>query len=326
MGRNIAVVGCGHWGKNLVRNFSELGSLAAVCDPDTATAMRLASQFNSRNLTFNQILLDPEIEGVVLAVPAPLHASMAIRVMNAGKHVYVEKPLAMHESEAAGMLASSQQNNVRLMVGHLLQYHPVFAALRTLVQSDQLGSLNYIYSNRLSFGKIRSEENVIWSFAPHDISMILSLVGEEPEQVRAECSSVLHSDIADIATVHLAFKTGLCAHVSVSWLHPFKEQKLVVIGEKGMAVFDDTRPWDEKLVLYRHLVKNIDGVPSEQKAEAEYVQVPKSEPLNNECQHFLNVVNGNLVPLTNGEEGLRVLKVLSAASLSESRNEVVRVQ
>jgi UDP-2-acetamido-3-amino-2,3-dideoxy-glucuronate N-acetyltransferase len=325
MKKNIAVVGCGHWGKNLVRNFAELGALVAVCDPNDELAKTYAKEYNIDNLSFAAIISDATIEGVVLAVPAPLHASMAIEVINAGKHVYVEKPLAMNRIEAEAMIASAKKNGVQLMVGHLLQYHPIFMAVRELVESGELGALSYVYSNRLSLGKVRSEEDVIWSFAPHDISMILSLTGQEPELVRTESSCILQPHIADTATVHMEFKSALKAHVSVSWLHPFKEQKLVVVGQSGMAVFDDTKPWNEKLALYRHIVQTTGGLPSLEKAEVEYLEVPQSEPLKNECQHFINVVSENAVPLTDGDEGLSVLKVLSAASLSDSKKEAVKL-
>lgn len=326
MKKNIAVVGCGHWGKNLVRNFSDLGSLAAVCDPNAEVAQQYADQYLVKNYSFSEVLNDLSIEGVVLAVPAPLHTSMGIEVMNAGKHAYVEKPLAMNNLEAERMIASAEKNGVQLMVGHLLQYHPIFISLRTLVESDEMGALQYIYSNRLSFGKVRSEEDVIWSFAPHDISMILSLAGQEPDTVRAESASILQPDIADTAIVHLEFKSGLKAHISVSWLHPYKEQKLVVVGKNAMAVFDDTKPWGEKLALYRHVVRSSGSLPSLEKAEVEYVEVSQSEPLRNECQHFVDVVSGDITPLTNGKEGLGVLNVLSAASLSQSKNQAVRIE
>ena len=325
MNKAIAVVGCGHWGKNLVRNFADLEALVAVCDPNTKLAKYYAKEYGVKHLSFAEIIEDISIEGVVLAVPAPLHADMAIEAMKAGKHVYVEKPLAMNQSEARGMIDTSKAQNVQLMVGHLLQYHPVFLAVRGLVESGELGSLRYVYSNRLSFGKVRSEEDVIWSFAPHDLSMILSLTGQEPEVVRTQSSCILQPDIADTATVHMEFKSALKAHVSVSWLHPYKEQKLVVVGEDAMAVFDDTKPWGEKLALYRHVVQATDGLPNLEKAEVKYIEVPQSEPLRNECQHFLDIVSGNVVPLTDGDEGLSVLKVLSAASLSESKNEAVRL-
>ena len=326
MKKNIAVVGCGHWGKNLVRNFSDLGCLAAVCDPNAEVAQQHADQYLVKNDSFSEILHDVGIEGVVLAVPAPLHASMAIEVMKAGKHAYVEKPLALNNLEANRMIASAEENGVQLMVGHLLQYHPIFMALRTLVESGEMGALQYIYSNRLSFGKVRSEEDVIWSFAPHDISMILSLIGEEPELVRTESTSILQPDIADAAIVHMEFNSGLKAHISVSWLHPYKEQKLVVVGKNAMAMFDDTKPWGEKLALYRHVVRSSGSLPSLEKAEVEYVEVLQSEPLRNECQHFVDVVSGDITPLTNGKEGLGVLNVLSAASLSQSKNQAVRIE
>lgn len=324
MRENIAVVGCGHWGKNLVRNFAELGFLAAVCDPDKDLAIYYANQYNVANLSFAEILERSAIDGVVLAVPAPLHAPMAVEAMNAGKHVYVEKPLAMTGVEADAMIDSANKNNVHLMVGHLLQYHPVFIALRGLVDSGELGALSYIYSNRLSFGKVRSEEDVIWSFAPHDISMVLSLAGAEPSSIRTESSCILQEKIADTATVHMEFSTGLKSHVFVSWLHPYKEQKLVVVGEGSMAVFDDTKPWGEKLALYRHLVSSEDGPLKLEKADVEYLEVTQAEPLRRECEHFADVVIGRALPLTDGKEGLSVLNVLSAASLSLSSGETVR--
>ena len=326
MKKNIAVIGCGHWGKNLVRNFAELGALAAVCDPDNKLAQSYAELYNVDNLSFGTILANPSIEGIVLAVPATLHASMAIEAMNSGKHVYVEKPFAMNRIEAEDMIASSKENNVQLMVGHLLQYHPIFRGVREVVESGELGDLCYLYSNRLSFGKIRFEENVIWSFAPHDISMILSLTGEIPEVVRTVSSCILQPNVADTATVHMEFKSGLKAHISVSWLHPVKEHKLVVVAQNGMVVFDDTKPWNEKLALYRHLIAAADGKPSLQTAKVEYLEIPQSEPLRTECQHFINVVDKNIEPLTDGDEGMSVIKVLSAASLSETKNEAVNLE
>jgi len=326
MKKNIAVVGCGHWGKNLVRNFFDIGCLAAVCDPNVEVAEKYANQYLVNNCSFSEILHDVNIEGVALAVPATLHSSMAIQAMNAGKHVYVEKPLAMNNIEAESMITSAKDNGVQLMVGHLLQYHPIFIALRKLVESGEMGALQYIYSNRLSFGKVRSEEDVIWSFAPHDISMILSLVEQEPDTVRTESTSILQPDITDTAIVHMEFNSGLKAHISVSWLHPYKDQKLVVVGENAMAVFDDTKTWCEKLAIYPHVVRSSGSLPSLEKAEAEFIEVSQSEPLRNECQHFVDVVRGDITPLTNGKEGLRVLNVLSAASLSQSKNQPVRMQ
>jgi len=326
MKKNIAVVGCGHWGKNLVRNFSKLGVLASVCDPNVDLAKKYADKYKVNNCTYSEIIDDENIEGIVLAVPAPLHSSMAIEAMQAKKHVYVEKPLAMNKAEAEEMILSAKENNVKMMVGHLLQYHPIFMYLLSLIRSGDLGNLRYLYSNRLSFGKVRSEEDVVWSFAPHDISMILSIVGEEPSKVNVISAKMLQPEIADSATVHLEFGKGLKSHISVSWLHPFKEQKLVVIGDLAMAVFDDTKPWNEKLAIYRHSVDLSNGVlPDLTKSEAEYPSVASSEPLRNECQHFIDVVNSDVTPRTDGAEGMRVLKVLSASTLSQTQNMPINV-
>ncbi len=318
MKKNIAVIGCGYWGKNLIRNFSELGPLAAVCDSNHQLAQSYCDKYKVDNLSINQVINDKNIEGVVIAVPASLHSSIAIEMMNAGKHVYVEKPLAINLSDGNAMIKSAKKNDVQLMVGHLLQYHPVFVSLLELVKLKRLGSLSYIYSNRLSFGKIRKEEDVIWSFAPHDISMILSLTGENPNKITIEKTCLIQPGIADIATIHMEFLSGLKAHISLSWLHPYKEQKLVLIGDKSMAVFDDSKDWDEKLAIYDHEVSLSKEKIHLEKAELEFIKVPKSEPLKNECSHFIDVVDGLTKPITDGSEGLRVLAVLSAVSSSET--------
>ena len=320
MKKNIAVIGCGHWGKNLVRNFSELGSLAAVCDPDIKLSSKYAKLHKVSDSSFEEILNNKDIQGVVIAAPVPLHASLGIEAMNAGKHVYIEKPLAMNNSEAKNMIKASKDNNVQLMVGHLLQYHPVFIELRKLINLNKLGKLHYLYSNRLSFGKIRSEEDVIWSFAPHDISMILSLINDDIQSIRCESSSSLQKDIADTAIIHMESKSGLNAHISVSWIHPYKEQKLVVIGKFATAVFDDTKPWNEKLALYQQEIDISSKPPALDQSEMQFIKVTESEPLKNECQHFIDVVDGKTKPLTDGVEGLKVLNILSGATLSDYKN------
>jgi UDP-2-acetamido-3-amino-2,3-dideoxy-glucuronate N-acetyltransferase len=211
------------------------------------------------------------------------------------------------------------------MVGHLLQYHPIFKTIREYVGAGKIGEINYIYSNRLSFGKVRTEEDVIWSFAPHDISMILSLIGQEPEHVNANAISILQKNIADTATIHLEFKSELKSHISVSWLHPYKEHKLVIVGQSAMLVFDDIKPWHEKLALYPYEVVYSKKLINLQNTNVQYVKVTEEEPLKNECQHFIDVVEKDIQPLTDGVEGLRVLKVLSAASRSQVKNERVKL-
>ncbi len=312
--KNIAVVGCGHWGKNLIRNFSELGVLYAVCDENKELADKFADLYKVDNLNFNEIINNESIQGVVIAAPAVLHAQLAIKALSAKKHVYVEKPLAMNEQEAENILTAAASNKVMIMVGHLLQYHPIFIKAKTIVESGKLGKLNYIHSNRLSFGKVRFEEDVIWSFAPHDISMILSLAKEDIKEVKTESSCILQKNIADIAAIHMLFKSGLKAQISVSWIHPFKEHKLVIIGENGSIIFDDTMSWNKKLAYFNHNIDLKGKIPQLNKSEVEYIEIKESEPLKNECQHFVDVVNGNAQPITDGEEGLRVLRVITAAS------------
>jgi UDP-2-acetamido-3-amino-2,3-dideoxy-glucuronate N-acetyltransferase len=321
MKKNIAVVGCGYWGKNLVRNFSELGALYSVTDANIETAKNYANQYKVKSLTFDETINNKDIEGVVLTVPAELHASMAINAMSKGKHVFVEKPLAMNEVEANLMIAAAEKNNVQLMVGHLLQYHPIFKTVLKMVKNGDIGEINYIYSNRLSFGKVRSKEDVIWSFAPHDISMILSLVNEEPEHISCRSSSFLQKNLADIASIHMKFKSGIKSDIRVSWANPLKEVKLVVIGKSGMLVFDDTKTWNEKLVLHSYEIDDLKQL-NLKKTKEEYIKVLEEEPLKNECQHFINVVEGNLKPFTDAFEGLKVLKVLTAASLANETNSI----
>lgn len=324
MKKNIAVVGCGQWGKNLIRNFSELGALLSICDLNTKITNMYANQYNLKVSSFTEIINDPNIKGVVLSVPAYLHASMAIEAMNKGKHVFVEKPLAMNENDGERMIATAKKNRVRLMVGHLLQYHPIFKTIRKLVEAGNIGKLNYIYSNRLSFGKVRAKEDIIWSFAPHDISMILSLAGKNPQFISAKGTSILQKNVADMSIIHLEFKSGLKCHISVSWLHPNKEVKLVVSGKSAILIFDDTKPWNEKLALYPYEILSLQDLIRLKKSDVQYLKVVEEEPLRNECQHFIDVVEKDIKPLTDGIEGLRVLKVLSSASRSQKKNESVK--
>ena len=325
MKKNIAVVGCGHWGKNLVRNFYELGVLASICDFRPEIVENFSKKYNIQNSLFTEIINNPNIKCVVLAVPAKHHARMAIDAMKQGKHVFVEKPLAMNEAEATSMIDTAKENKVHLMVGHLLQYHPIFKKVKDIVQRGEIGEINYLYSNRLSFGKVRNEEDVVWSFAPHDISMILSLVNQDPKFISTQSVAILQNNIADLATIHIIFKSGLKSHISVSWLHPYKEQKLVVTGKTAMLTFDDTKPWNEKLSILRYKAEMTHGSLVLNKDDLEFVKVFEDEPLKNECQHFIDVVTNNLKPLTNEIEGLRVLKVLTAATQSQKDNKIVRI-
>lgn len=311
----IAQVGCGHWGRNLTRNFATIGVLAGIVDPHKPTSDRMSGEFGVPTLTLDQVLGDPTIQGVAIATPAETHAASAIAALKAGKHVYVEKPLALTMTDCRAMIAAAKQADRILMVGHLLQYHPVFAALRELVAAGEIGALRYIYSNRLSLGKFRTEEDVLWSFAPHDLSMLLALADSPVSEVTAQATDFVTPGLSDVTTLQIGFESGLRGHVFTSWAHPFKEQRLVVVGETGMAVFEDSQAdWDRKLAIYRHCIDTSGPVPVPQKAEVEFVTVPKGEPLRIECEHFVTSIRKNRSPLTDGAEGLSVVEVLERAS------------
>ncbi|WP_010304061.1 Gfo/Idh/MocA family oxidoreductase [Candidatus Odyssella thessalonicensis] len=311
----ISVIGCGYWGKNLVRNFAELGALQAICDATPKLAEKMSQTYHVPSQSLEQILKS-DCDGVVIAAPAAQHFDLTWKALQAGKHVFVEKPLSLKIEEAKKLCQLAIQVDRKVMVGHLLQYHPAFLELRKLIAKGTLGRLQYIYSNRLNLGKFRNEENILWSFAPHDVSMILGLAGDLPEKVYATGACHLNPRIQDVTTTHMSFRNGIQAHIFVSWLHPYKEQKLVVVGDRGMAVFDDGLPWGEKLKLFPHQVMWVDGLPQPEKADVVYVPLEISEPLRVECQHFIDSITSNLRPRTDAEEGLRVLQVLDAAQQS----------
>ncbi len=307
----VAVVGSGYWGKNLVRNFAGLGALSAVCDSHTETLRALGVQYPlCRTLTsFAEVLCDASIQAVAIATPAETHGLMVREALLAGKDVFVEKPLCLSAEQGQSLVALAKERGRILMVGHLLWYHPAILKLKELIESGELGRIQYIYSNRLNLGKIRREENILWSFAPHDISVILGLLGETPHSVAAQGGNYLHEQIADITVTLLSFPSGVKAHIFVSWLHPFKEQKLIVVGDRKMAVFDDMEKKD-KLLLYPHSIQWKGQIPIASRAEAQPVELETKEPLREECLHFLESVRTRCRPRTDGEEGLRVLSVL----------------
>jgi UDP-2-acetamido-3-amino-2,3-dideoxy-glucuronate N-acetyltransferase len=318
--RGLALIGAGYWGKNLARNFHALGVLRTICDDHPATLANYSTGYDGveKLLHYETILENKEITKVVIAAPAVMHFQLAKMALMAGKDVLVEKPLSLDPDEGRELLALSEQTNSVLMVGHLLQYHPCIQALQALIANGDLGRLFYITSARLNLGKIRREENALWSFAPHDISVVLSLIGHQlPVQIHCTGEFYLSEQVADTTLTHLKFRDNVSAHIHVSWLNPIKEQKLTVVGSEGMAVFDDTLPWAQKLALFRHYLTWKDGqVPTPNKRAGESVLVPESEPLRNECQHFLDCCRKRSRPRTDAAEGLRVLRVLQAAQES----------
>ncbi len=328
MEQTIAVIGAGYWGKNLVRNFAELGALQMVCDRDAQNlaALKLPSSVAAVR-DYRQVIANPSIAGVVLATPALLHFAMAKEALLAGKDVFVEKPLALTTAEGLELVDLAEARGRVLLVGHLLEYHPALRALREMVANGELGKIQYIYSNRLNLGKLRTEENVLWSFAPHDIAAILGLMGDAlPVEVAAHGGSYLNSKIADVTLSALTFSNDVRAHIFVSWLHPFKEQRLVVVGDRRMAEFADTDPQD-KLKVYEHQVGWSGQVPHPIKGEAHAVPFAGDEPLRLECLDFLRCINERGLPLSNGRRALGVLRVLAACQESLERGgDTVRIE
>jgi len=316
----IAVIGSGYWGKNLVRNFHQLGVLKLICDKNKNILNQFKKQYTDVEtcLDLEEVLCREDIKAVVVATPAETHFTLAHKSLSARKHVFVEKPLALNEKDAQQLVKLAEQNELILMVGHILHYHPALIKLKDLINTGELGKIQYLYSNRLNIGKIRNEENILWSFAPHDISVILMLLDEMPESVFATGGSYLRRKIPDTTLTTMDFPSGVKAHIFVSWLHPYKEQKLVVVGNKKMAVFDDVSK--EKLTLYPHKIDWLDRIPVASKEEAEVVPVPKEEPLKAECLHFLECIENKQQPRTDGQEGLRVLKILQASQASLDDN------
>src|SRR5262245_5827867 len=275
-GINVAVVGMGYWGKNLVRNFHELGALAAICDSQDSVKMACSAQYPSIPFLhdFDAVLSDPEIRAVALATPAATHHQMAAAALRAGKDVFVEKPLAIALKDGEELVELACSNGRVLMVGHVLRYHPAVSKLHELIQTGVLGKIRCLYSNRLNIGKIRTEENILWSFAPHDISVILALLNENPSRVTCQGGAYLNHDVFDVTLSQFEFPSGVHAHIFVSWLHPFKEQRLVVVGSQKMAVFDDTA--EHKLVLYPHRVEWKNRVPTAIKRSEEHTSEHQS--------------------------------------------------
>ncbi|MFN7734713.1 MAG: Gfo/Idh/MocA family protein, partial [Pirellula sp.] len=318
--RDVALIGGGYWGKNLARNLHALGALHTLCDTHEQTLSNFSTGYEgvAKTTSVDAVLQEDSITKVFIAAPAALHYTLAKSALLHGKDVFVEKPLCLTVPEAEELVALSIRLERILMVGHLLQYHPCIQKIKELIAKGELGRLQYITSNRLNLGKIRREENALWSFAPHDLSVILSLVGDRlPVSLQCTGGGWLTPGVADTTLTSMRFDGEVLAHVFVSWLNPFKEQKLTVVGSHGMVVFDDTLDWDKKLVMYRHQIAWQDGlIPTAGKVIGEPIEVVTSEPLRNECEHFLECCSLRRQPRTDGNEGVQVLRVLAMAQKS----------
>jgi UDP-2-acetamido-3-amino-2,3-dideoxy-glucuronate N-acetyltransferase len=314
----VAVIGSGYWGKNLVRTFHELGALRVVCDPQQDTLENVRAKYGVRTTqAFDEILRDPAVDAVVIAAPAVVHHDLARNALLHGKDVFVEKPLALHVAQAHELVALARDRKRVLMVGHILEFHPAITELKRLISCGELGKIQYVHSSRLNLGKLRTEENILWSFAPHDIATTLYLLDEFPTQVATHGGTYLNPPVVDTTLTSCEFRSGVKAHIFVSWLHPFKEQKLTIVADKVMAVFDDMEPI-KKLTLYPHRINWVDRVPVAQKEEGRVVPIDPTEPLRLECEHFLECVKTRRPARTDGESAVKVLQILEACERSLS--------
>jgi predicted dehydrogenase len=308
----VGVVGLGYWGPNLAAIPG--CELTWLCDPAVPAREKLARSYPSARTTgaVDELLADGELDAVVLATPVPTHAELAIRVAEAGKHCFVEKPLATNESDGEAAVAAAASAGKILMVGHLLEYHPAVGRLKELIDSDELGTLFYIYGNRLNLGKLRADENALWSLGAHDVSVVLHLIGEEPEECIAHGASYVRAGVQDVVFCYLRFPSGIVAHLHLSWLDPHKERRLTVVGGRRMATFDDMLI-EGKLTIYDK------GFDEDSRSWGEYIarsgdisspRIANAEPLRIECEHFLECVRTGAVPRSDGHSGLRVVRVL----------------
>lgn len=321
----IALIGCGQWGMNHLRTWDEMGCLKVAADLNFAALTKAKVDFPHLEYCGDPSLVikREDIDAIVIASSAATHVPLALEALKAGKDVLVEKPMALTVREAEHLTRTAKRLKRILMVGHVLEFHPAIEAIKKLIDEGNLGTIRYAYSNRLNFGRIRTEENSLWSFAPHDIAILLRLFGKEPMRITSTGGAYLNKNISDVSVTSLAFKGNINAHIFVSWLHPFKVQRLVIIGDKQMAAFDDTKPWPEKLLLYPHTVEwKEKDIPLARKAEGVPVHLPEKEPLKAECEHFLQCIMTRSKPLTDGESGVRVLKVLERAQKSYDRKKV----
>jgi predicted dehydrogenase len=324
---SVAVIGLGYWGPNLARNYDALPGveLRWCCDEDAAARERVAVRHPRARLTadLDEVLGDPALDAVVLATPVATHAELAVRVLDAGKHCLVEKPLALSVADGERVVAAARRADRVLMVGHLLQYHPGVNKLKEIADSGELGDIRYIYGNRLNLGQLRAEENALWSLGAHDVSVLLHLAEEEPYELSARGESYMREGIEDVVFAFMRFPSGIAAHLHLSWLDPHKDRRFTVVGSKRMATFDDMDP-ERKVTVYDK------GFDEKADTYGEYItrsgdiwspRVPNDEPLRLECEHFVACVRDGFRPLSDGESGLRVVRVLEGLqqSLDETR-------
>ena len=323
MSVRIGVVGLGYWGPNVVRNMARVAELAWCCDLSQESRERYAPQYPQTRFTaeFDDLLDDPALDAVAIASSVPTHHPLGMRALAAGKHVFIEKPLAASVDDARELVAAAGAASRRLMVGHLLLFHPALAVVRSLIDSGELGEIYYLYGNRQNLGKVRADENALWSLGAHDVAVLLDLVGERPVEAWARGECYVRADVEDVVFGYLKFPSGVTAHLHLSWLDPHKMRRLTVVGSKKMVVFDDMET-DRKVTIYDKSV----SVPRSTDSYGEYVNVrfgdisiphiANDEPLRLECQEFVDAIGEEREPRCGGREGLAVVEVLEAMQTS----------
>ena len=322
----VGLAGLGPWGSNLARNFNELARLAWICDASEERLAGAGARYPAARATtsFDELLQDEAVEAVVVATPVPTHAELARRALAAGKHVFVEKPMAMGAEDAESLVALAEERGLALMPGHLLLYHPGVLKLKELVDSGELGDVLYVYGNRQNLGTIRPDENALWSLGVHDLSVILYLLGEEPTEALARGESFLKEGVEDVVFCHLRFPSGKAAHMHLSWLDPHKMRRMTVVGTDKMAVFDDME-LDRKVTVYDSAAEpslRSYGEWSTRIGDVYSPRVPNAEPLRLECEHFLGLVRGNGDRIAAAHNGLAVVRTLEQLQASLERERV----
>lgn len=327
---SIGVLGLGYWGPNLARNFAALPDAEVVwlCDADGDALEHQRPLHPEARLTgdFDDLLSDPALDAVVIAAPVPAHAELALRAIEAGKHVFVEKPLGATLAEAERVATAASSSDRTVMVGHLLEYHPAVEKLKALIDDGELGEVRYVYSTRLNLGKLRTDENALWSLGPHDVSVALALIGQEPQEIHAHGESYMNDGVEDVVFGYMRFPSGVAAHVHLSWLDPHKERRITVVGSRRMATFDDMAI-EGKLAIYDK------GFDESYESYGEYLarsgditmpQISNEEPLRIECRHFIECIRTGAVPRTDAGSGLRTVRVLEALQNSLDAPAAVR--
>ncbi|MGH6762503.1 MAG: Gfo/Idh/MocA family protein [Phyllobacterium sp.] len=320
MAPRIAVLGCGYWGSNHIRTLKSLGALHAVSDANSDRAAGFAAEHGVQHIEVDDLFTHPDVDAIVMALPPQFHARYAIEAVKNGKDVLVEKPIALNVPDAEAAVKAAHDNGRIFMVGHVLRFHPAFEKLLELVNSGELGEVHYIHSHRLGLGKFHTENDALWDLAPHDLSMILAITGAEPLEVHGEGAAML-DHLSDFAHVHMKFPNNLRSHLFASRLNPYRERRLTVVGDKAMAVFDDMEPWERKLAVYRHSIWQDNGQWAFTTEEPAYVPVPQGMPLTREDQHFIDCIETRSQPRTDGEEAIRVLRILTAGTVMHGGQE-----